>query len=113
MLFTLPFIIPCLHYFQFLDFERQCFDCRCILDSNGWALGGSGHTEEECLESCKQNDGCKFASISPSGYCHMTPTCNEKGSSGWIRFKKTGMKYIIYVLVKFFELFCDCYMNYI
>ena len=39
-----------------------------------------GHTEAECLESCKQKDACRFASISSTGYCHMTRTCNEKGS---------------------------------
>ena len=104
IILTLNRVNKGLHYTQFLEYEKQCSDCQeCKFDSNGWTLGGSGHTEVECLESCKQKDACRFASISSTGYCHMTRTCKQKGSdsSGWTRFKKIGTKYIVYVLAQF------------
>jgi len=78
--------------FETVSFEKECTDCaECKFDGNiKWALGGSGHTQEQCLEACRQNQDCMYASISTDGYCHMMPTCSSNDGSGWTRFKRTS-----------------------
>ena len=75
-----------------VSFEKECTDCaECKFDGNiKWALGGSGHTQEQCLEACRQNQDCMYVSISTDGYCHMMPTCPSNDGSGWTRFKRTS-----------------------
>ena len=80
-----------------------------------WTLGGSGHTESECIESCRAKDLCNYASISLTsygkGYCHMTETCVTTSSGKyWARFKKKGMTSIISKV--FQTLNCKTSINY-
>ena len=71
----------------------SCYDCKWHGGSGQYSLGGGGHTIQDCLDGCKNNPDCIYASISESGYCHLFENCDKKDDAkgaGWIRFKKMG-----------------------
>jgi len=78
-------------------FEKECSSCSAcqweeLLDGiERWILPGGAHTQSECLESCKDNRACNFASITTLGFCYMVSKCDEKFESSTVtatRYKK-------------------------
>ena len=70
----------------------SCGECKWQGEQEGdqWGFADGGHSEKECIDACKEKQQCNYASISSTGYCHMSATCNEKSGDSWSRFQKIG-----------------------
>ena len=40
-------------------------------------LGGPRNSRSDCIQACRNQEGCNFVSHSISGYCHMSMYCEE------------------------------------
>ena len=77
-------------YTYFVQQCTMCGECRWYGDGRAgeWELGGGGHTESDCIDSCSEKDLCNYASFSDLGYCHMKDTCDPTSGINWNRFKR-------------------------
>ena len=67
--------------YGFTTICTNCAECKWygtkIDDYPQWKLGGPRNSRSDCIQACRNQEGCNYVSHSISGYCHMSMYCEE------------------------------------